>query len=197
MRLCPCLFLFPRVPVCLCAPLPARPPSVPKPPSRCARPPHIGAISGLGIKAQQLGEDASSCPRLGPRATRGRLWELPVFSEGSPSWRSPRKRTGGGWGDPGRRLSAPQWPIQALTLFRAQSRISCRSGNRRVTSPTGSASATCLRHAPGEAVGEGRVRIPCSTGRGSPRELTADAFGLVLQEALAGADMAPEAPKAR
>lgn len=104
-----CLFLFPRVPVCLCAPLLARPPSVPKPPSRCARPPHIGAISGLGIKSQQLGGDASSGPRLGPRATRGRLWELPVFSAGSPGRGKPPREDGWGLGRPG--LEAPGPPV--------------------------------------------------------------------------------------
>lgn len=36
-----------------------------------------------------------------------------------------------------------------------------------------------------------------SAGRGSPRALMADAFGLVLQEALARADMTPAAPTAR
>lgn len=36
-----------------------------------------------------------------------------------------------------------------------------------------------------------------SAGRGSPRALMADAFGLVLQEALARVDMAPGTPTAR
>lgn len=77
--------IFPRIPVCLLAPLPARPPSVPKPPSLRARPPHIRAISGLGLKAQQLRRDASAGPRLRPRATGDPPWELRIFSAESIS----------------------------------------------------------------------------------------------------------------
>lgn len=46
---------------------------------------------------------------------------------------------------------------------------------------------------PGEAIDMGG-RIPGPAGRGSPRVLMVDAFGLVLQEALARADMVPASP---
>lgn len=130
LRLCSCLFLFPRVPVCLRAPLPARPPSVPKTPSFCARPPHIRAISGFGLKA--LRRRFLRPPARTTRHTRQALG-APGLLHGIPNLglAPAGGRMGGAGATPPAKLRGPQWPAQALTLSGTQLCVNCRFGNGR------------------------------------------------------------------
>lgn len=138
-----CLFLFPHVPVCLRAPLPVRPPSVPK--AAVSLQPAPAHRSYFGFRHKNptaLRRRFLRPPARTTRCTRPALG-APRLLCGIPGRGSPRGKKGGGWGGWAASLPAPQWPYRALTLPRARPCVSCPSDNRLATSLNGSASAAC------------------------------------------------------
>lgn len=166
--------------------------------SACAYP--ICAQAGVSLRPAPAHRSYFGFRLKGPTARRRRFRRPPaqITRRTQPALRAPGLLCGI---DPGagvrprgrKEAGRVRWGTPALTLLGAQraSAVALATGGNVTDRQCVS---SLLTSCPGEAIDVGRGRIPGPAGRGSPRVLMVDAFGLVLQEALARADMVPAAP---